>query len=69
MGILIIIGVVIYIAIRCLLESCETPYDPGSLACKRPGAKHDFDRDYTKVISKQMSKREFQQNIRNGKYK
>lgn len=69
MAILVIIVTVLYIVIRCLLEYFEVPYDPGSLACKRPGAKRDFNADYTKVISKQMSQREFERNIRNGKYK
>lgn len=69
MGILIIVVAVLYIAIRVLLESNQKSYDSGSVECKNPGSQKAFNQDVTKRMTGEMSKREFDQNIRNGKYR
>ena len=63
MGVVVILAIV-YIAYKVISQACEQPYDADAMRNTKL-----YRQDSTKVSTGEMSWREMDRNIRNGKYK
>lgn len=62
-GFIAIIGI-IYVIYKLVKEASQEPYEPGSIDNSKL-----FSQDLNKVRFKEMTHKELDRNIRNGKYK
>ena len=66
-GLIIAIGIG-FVLYKLISEACETPYDSGSLGTSSE-ARRRHRIDTTAVTTGSMSKKEYEGNIRAGKYR